>query len=83
VSREVILYTRRQCGLCDETAAELRRLRDELRFELRELDIDEDADLRERYNDVVPVVAVGERVIAHAPVDTAALRKSLIDEIRG
>jgi glutaredoxin len=83
VSREVILYTRRQCGLCDETAAELRRLRDELRFELRELDIDEDADLRERYNDVVPVVAVGERVIAHAPIDAAALRKSLIDEIRG
>jgi glutaredoxin len=82
VSREVILYTRKQCGLCDETASELHLLRDELRFTLRELDIDDDADLRERYNDVVPVVAVGEHVIAHAPVDPAALRKSLIERLQ-
>ena len=77
MTREVILYTRRQCSLCDEIADELRRLRTDLGFELTELDIDEDASLRDLYNDIVPVVAVGDRVIAHAPVDQSTLRADL------
>jgi hypothetical protein len=75
--RDVVLYTRRLCGLCDEAAEELRLLRDELRFTLVERDIDDDADLRARYNDIVPVVEVAGRTIAHAPVDIAALRDTL------
>jgi hypothetical protein len=77
MSREVILYTRRQCGLCDETAAALRALSRDLRFTILEVDIDRDPALLERYNDIVPVVAVGERVIAQAPVDEGALRELL------
>jgi hypothetical protein len=77
VSREVTLYTRKQCGLCDETAADLRALSGELRFTIREVDIDADAALRELYNDVVPVVAVGERIVAHAPVGAEELRAAL------
>lgn len=80
MTRDVILYTRKLCGLCDETAAELHRLRDQLHFTLRELDIDEDEELRAQYNDVVPVVAIGDRVIAHAPVDDAELRDVLLRE---
>ncbi|MEX0750355.1 MAG: glutaredoxin family protein [Dehalococcoidia bacterium] len=81
MTRDVILYTRKQCNLCDETAAELRRLRDELRFTLQELDVDEDVSLREQYNDIVPVVALGDRVIAHAPVDLAELRRTLAEAL--
>ncbi len=77
MDREVILYTRRVCGLCDETAEMLRSLRDDLRFALTERDVDEDAALREEYNDIVPVVVVGGRVVAHAPVDAAELRAAL------
>jgi hypothetical protein len=77
VSREVTFYTRRQCGLCDEALTELRALRDDLRFELRERDIDADAALRARFTDVVPVVAVGDRIIAQGPIDPAALRAQL------
>jgi glutaredoxin len=81
MSREVTLYTRRQCGLCDETAAALRALSRDLRFSIVELDIDNDPALLERYNDVVPVVAVGERVIAQAPIDEGALRALLLDAL--
>jgi thiol-disulfide isomerase/thioredoxin len=81
VSREVILYTRKNCGLCDETADELRHLQRELGFTFVAIDIDDDAELRAEYNDIIPVVAIGERVIAHAPVDAeelgAALRAAL------
>lgn len=77
MSREVILYTRKQCGLCDETAAELRRLRASLGFDIREIDVDDDEALRTEYNDIVPVVAVGDRIIAHAPIDLAALHADI------
>ena len=77
MSREVILYTRRVCGLCDETAEALRSLRDDLRFTLTERDVDGDAALRDEYNDIVPVVVVDGRVVAQAPVDAAVLRSAL------
>jgi len=82
VSREVVLYTRRVCGLCDDAAAELRRLRDELRFTLTEQDVDDDAALRERYNDVVPVIVVAGEVVAHAPIDVPGLRAALAAALR-
>ena len=75
--REVTLYTRAGCGLCDDAAAELRRLTVPLRFTLTETDIDADGSLRERYGDAIPVVAAGGREIARAPIDAAALEAAL------
>jgi thiol-disulfide isomerase/thioredoxin len=77
VTAEVVLYTRRHCGLCDDVADDLRALQRELRFSVTTVDIDTDDDLRARYSDVVPVVAVAGEVIARAPVDPAALRDAL------
>jgi glutaredoxin len=77
VSREVTLYTRRDCGLCDETAETLRNLAPGLRFTLVEQDIDADAELRDRYNDVVPVVVVAGRIVAVAPVNPRTLAAAL------
>ena len=74
---EVTLYRRRECGLCDDALFELRHLSSELRFTLVERDIDGDPELRARYNDVIPVVAIGETVIAHAPIDPGELRAGL------
>lgn len=79
---EVVLYTRKICGLCDETLAELRALRSEFGFNLVERDIDTDDDLRQKYNDIVPVVAVAGEVVAHAPVDHAALRDAIAAALR-
>jgi hypothetical protein len=75
--REVTFYTRQLCGLCDEAEVELRLLARALAFTLVERDIDEDADLKAQYNDIVPVIAVGETVIAHAPVEVADLRAAI------
>ncbi len=77
MSRDVVLYTRRLCGLCDEAADELRRLQPRLGFELRELDIDEDADLRARYNDVIPVIMLDGELIAQAPIERTSLERAL------
>lgn len=81
MTREVVLYTRRDCGLCDEAADALRRLGGELDFTLIERDIDEDAGMRARFDDVVPVVEAGGRIVARAPFDVRSLRAALIDAL--
>ena len=42
-----------------------------------ELDVDRDPALCEQYNDIVPAVAVADRVIPHAPIAEGALRSAL------
>jgi len=78
VTREVILYTRAECGLCDGAARMLRDLEDELAFTTRAIDIDTEAELLARFNDVIPVIAAGETIVAQAPIDAAALRGALV-----
>ena len=54
----VTLYTRAGCCLCDEAKDVVQRARLQTDFEYEELDIDNDAELRRRYNDEVPVIAI-------------------------
>ena len=76
--RQVTLYTRRGCGLCEEAARELRRLQSNMRFELTEIDVDDDAGLIDRFNDVVPVITVDGEVLAQAPLAPLELEDILI-----
>lgn len=59
--REVIVYSRKQCRLCDELKDQLRRLDDGRLFRWREVDIDADPELQRLYNDEVPVVFIDGR----------------------
>lgn len=79
---EVILYTRKNCSLCDDAAAELRSLSADLHFTLAEIDIDADPTLRAEYDEIVPVVAIGARIIAHAPISAGELRAALMAALR-
>ena len=77
MSREVTLYTRSDCGLCNEAIEELWMLRGPLAFTLVSRNVDDDPALIERYNHIVPVIAVGDHVVAHAPIDFTNLRAAL------
>ncbi|HWQ27940.1 MAG TPA: glutaredoxin family protein, partial [Dehalococcoidia bacterium] len=46
--RTVTLYTRKGCHLCDDALAMLRRLQDELDFQIRVVDVDSDPALAQR-----------------------------------
>ncbi len=48
----VTLYTRAGCGLCDRMKTELERRG----YRVREVDIDQDAELSRRYGQDIPVV---------------------------
>jgi|ERR1051325_4687432 4a-hydroxytetrahydrobiopterin dehydratase len=60
---EVTLYTRDDCPLCDKAKASMRAAASlhRLPIVIREVDIDRDPALRERFTNDVPVIYVGER----------------------
>ncbi len=78
----VTLYTRAGCQLCDEAHALLDTLAGSLGFSLEAVDIDQDAELRDRYTEAVPVIALGAEEIARAPIRAAALEARLRERYR-
>lgn len=77
--RDVTLYTRPGCHLCDEAKAVITAVLREAGATLREVNIDEDPALRERYSDDVPVIFLGSRKVAKHRVDPAQFRRQLAD----
>ena len=74
---EVVLYTRAGCPLCDEAKEEIRRAQAAAPFAFREVDIDRDPELRERYNEEVPVVFIGGKKAFKYRIDPREFRKRL------
>ncbi len=74
---KVTLYTRAGCCLCDETKHVLESARRRAGFDLEELDIDADPELRRLYNDEVPVIAINGRKAFKYRVTEAELLKKL------
>ena len=74
---KVTLFTKAECGLCDEAGEVLRKLQQEIRFTLEVVDIESDKVLYDRYWDRVPVVAVEGEEVAGAPLDARRLRAAL------
>jgi len=77
--RRVTLYHRPGCHLCEDVAAELRRLRQRYPHEVEMIDVSSDAALEERYGERIPVLRVGEREYA-APLMRATLVRALQSE---
>jgi glutaredoxin len=75
--REVVLYGRPGCHLCDEARAVLERVRVTHPFALEERNIEEDDDLLRRYLERIPVVAVDGEESFQFIVDEGKLRAQL------
>jgi hypothetical protein len=76
--RNVVLYARRDCHLCDEARASLERLRAEgLDFELEEIDIEVNDELHARFLERIPVVELDGEIISELFLDEGGLRARL------
>src|SRR5271156_3876835 len=75
--RDITLYTRDGCHLCDAAKAAISPLLAEFGATLREVDIDDNPVLRERYTNDVPVIFLGPNRIAQHRLDAAELRRRL------
>lgn len=58
---DVVVYSRKGCHLCDVVKDTLAQLQPQADFQWREMDIDADPGLRQKYNDQVPVVFIDGR----------------------
>jgi glutaredoxin len=71
--RDVTIYTRRGCCLCDQA----KQLLERHGLTVKEIDIDKDTGLRELYNECVPVVVIDGRERFRGRVDEQLLVRLL------
>jgi glutaredoxin len=75
-SPKITLYTRKGCCLCDDAKRVLDSARRRVSFDLKEIDIDQDAELRKIYNDEVPVIAInGSKAFKYRVTEQELLKK--------
>ena len=77
MSAAVTLYGRPGCHLCDVAREALERVRTDVPFELREIDIEGDDELFKRYLERIPVVCLDGEELFEYHVDEPALRRRL------
>jgi glutaredoxin len=75
--RDITLYTREGCHLCEEAKVVISPMLAEFGATFREVDIDDNPVLRERYTNDVPVIFVGSQMFARHRLDAAYLRRQL------
>ena len=79
---ELTIYGRPGCHLCEEAKAAMTPLIKEFGATVREVNIDEDEELAERYSWDIPVIFIGSRKAAKHRVDLGQFRRQL-EEARG
>ena len=83
---ELVLYTRPDCHLCEETRLVLQGLLEDRAAlgqaiaTVRELDITSDQDIERRNFDVIPVIELGDRRLELA-ISPAKIRRFLADAL--
>jgi hypothetical protein len=75
--KQVVLYTRVGCHLCDVMKQELDDIRQNNPFDLSVFDIDKDPELRRLYHEEVPVLLVAGEKIAKYRLDANMLLRRL------
>lgn len=75
--RDVTLYTRPGCHLCEEAKTAIAPLLREFGASLYEVNIDKDEVLEERYGWDIPVIFIGAHKAAKHRVDVQQFRRQL------
>jgi len=76
---EVTLYSRTGCHLCEEAKTAIAPLLREFRATVREIDIDGDPTLEQRFGCEIPVIYIGRKKAAKHRVNLQQFRRQLQD----
>jgi glutaredoxin len=74
---DVTLYSRPGCHLCDDAKATITPMLSEFGATLREVNIDQDSEIAERYCWDIPVIFIGAHKAAKHRVDPTQFRRQL------
>ncbi len=75
--RDITMYSGRGCHLCDEAKTAIAPLLNEFGVTLREVTVNDDPVLSERYGHEVPVIFIGQHKAAKIRVDIDQFRRQL------
>ena len=78
---KLTLYGKPGCCLCDEARAAVAEVREELPFDLEEVDVSADPRLNREYGERIPVLEVDGEEAFELGVDPASLR-NLLDTVQ-
>ncbi len=71
------LYHREGCHLCEDMLRELKVLSSASAFTVQKIDIDQDEALHARFNEDVPVLALGDEIICKHFLSESRIREAL------
>ena len=75
----VVIYSKPECCLCDKAKAILLKVQAEIPFTLQVIDISQDQALFEKYQYVIPVVAINGQDLFVSKISEFRLRKGLLE----
>ncbi len=76
-AREVVVYSRKGCHLCEIVKESLTKLSRQGDFYWREVDVDSDEELRRKFTDEVPVVFIDGRKAFKYHMDEREFQRKL------
>lgn len=74
---KLTLYSRTYCHLCEDMLAALEPLRSEFSFDIELVDVDADAALVAKYDELVPVLVAEGNELCHYFLDASKVREYL------
>lgn len=77
MEKQVVLYSRDRCPLCDEARDILLEMKKVSKFELREIDISTEDDLTERYGLMIPVVTINGVEVQYGKINRDVIKNYL------
>ena len=76
---EVVIYSKPGCCLCDKAKIILLKVQVEIPFALQEIDISQNQVLMEKYQYVIPVVAINGQDVFISKISEFRFRKKLLE----
>lgn len=77
MATEIVLYTKKDCPLCQEAKELIETLSYDYEFVIREKDIYEEDELIERYGLMIPVVEMDGEEVDYGKIDLFSLSNRL------
>lgn len=74
---EIIYYGRPNCELCEEGIRTLNLVREDIPFEIAEVNIEEDDAIHEKYMLMIPVVEKDGQIIQYGTLDYVTLLEGI------
>ena len=71
-------YSRANCELCVEGLRTLKLVQEDIAFEIKIIDIEEDDAIHEKYMLMIPVVEKESRILQYGKLDYATLAEALV-----